>query len=415
MAEPRSRLTIALALLALLALFVALALLLGRGRAPDLTRDHSSISKNPWGLAACRELLERLHIPTRTWQRPLTELDDRVAVLMVLAPQTALGPDEQERLLQWVARGGRLVLAAFGEGVGPLSLMSTRGSALVGHLSMDELLHRLGLSLVAVEHLEGMGRPRAHSELTRNVRRVAVPSPYRLAQAQKAPGARGLAPHGEPRVDIAADGKPVLMTLHLGRGVVHVLSEVELLSNRCLGREDNALLAVNLALAAGAPNHVYFDEYHHPSGAQQRPGPKAAQRRVDPTPLYHVLAGLLATAVIYGLGRAQRFGAPVPAPPDRRPSATDYVQAFAALYCRAHARDAALAMLAQGLRRKMAHAAHAPPHLPAQGLGERLSARGLPGEKLAALLMELEHPPEPLTDAALVHLGRATAQYERML
>lgn len=400
---------------ALLVLFVALGMVVGPRASHDWTRDHASDRKNPWGLAACRELLERLEVPTDTWDRPLTELHGDVGMLMLLDPQMAVSDEEQARLLEWVAEGGRLVLGAFGEGWGPLSQVRTGRVGLAGYLTMSELMGRLGLALTAAGDSGDPGRTTTRTELTRNVHLISVPSKYRLAPASDP--SRKVEPivQGGPRVDIAAGDQPVLMTLRVGRGTVHVLAEVEVLANRCIGREDNAMLAVNLALAGGAPDRVYFDEYHHPFGEPERMAAAPPAPEVDPSPLNRLLLGLLAVAVVYGLGRAQRFGAPAPPRTEERRSAADYVRAFAALYSRAHAREAALAMLGLELRRRMAHAAGTTPSAPPERLGERLARRGLPGAEIAALLAELEDHQGPLTDADLVRLARRIAQYERML
>ncbi|HUS80430.1 MAG TPA: hypothetical protein VM283_04120, partial [Armatimonadota bacterium] len=225
----------------------------------------------------------------------------------------------------------------------------------------------------------------------------------------------GLRPE-PPRVEIAAGTDPVLVTVSLGRGVVHVLADVEMLCNSQIGRNDNMLLAANLVLAGGAPDMVYFDEHHRAASERTLLGPpEEATPEVDPRPVRWMLYGLLAVAALYAAGKAQRFGAPLPPAGEERRSADDYVRALAGIYASAHAGDAALGMLAADLRRRMAAVAGTSPTAPPQRLGERLSRRGLPGAEMARLLADLEVPREPVSDPELVRLAREIAQYERML
>jgi len=414
MADHRQGLRLGGWLLAALALFVALALVVGPRAAYDWARDHSSTRKNPWGLAACRELIERLEVPTATWDRPLTELDGEVQMLMLLDPLTAVGDEEQERLLEWVAGGGRLVLAAFGESWDPLSLMRSGRTTISGYLSMSALLARLGLRLSDEGDPGYPARVKTRSELTRDIRAISVPSRHRIAPvAGEDADDTERVQRGPARVDIAAGPDAVVMTLPLGKGTIHVLSDVEILANSQIGREDNVVLAANLVLAGGAPDRLYFDEYHH--GTDERQPVFSSEREVDPAPLEWMLWGLLAVAAVYAIGRAQRLGAPVPPRSGERRSSRDYVRAFAEIYARAQARDAALAMLALELRRKMARAAGTTPAASPERLGDRLQRRGLPGAQMADLLAELEQTEDVPTDADLVRLGRRIAQYERML
>lgn len=394
-----------------LALMVAVALVVPRnhGDGYDWTRDHSSLQKNPWGTAGYRELLDRTGVRTESWEQSLTELGPETNLLMLLDPRSAISDEEREHLLDWVEGGGRLVIAPFGDATSLAAMLGSGSSGFAGYMGVSALLSDLGLELTDEGDAGREGEVVTRSEITRGVNVVGVPSRYRLARTKHGtPSREGI---GEPRTDVAVGTQAVMMSLPVGEGIVHVIAEVEMLANGEIGENDNAILAANIVFADGAPDVVYFDErsVKWASEADEN-GPK-----VDSRPLNNVLLALLVIAIIYAMGRAQRFGAAVPPDDDTRRARSDYVRAFAEIYARAQASEAATEMLATGLRRRMSRAAGTTPAAPVERIAERLDRRGLPGAEMAALLAELEATGAHLTDKELIRLARRIADYERML
>jgi hypothetical protein len=167
-----------------------------------------------------------------------------------------------------------------------------------------------------------------------------------------------------------------------------------------------------VVFAGGAPDEVFFDEYHHGviTGEGVFAGPE-----VDTTPFRHTALALLAVAAIYAVGRSRRFGAPEAETDQGRRSSGDYVRALAQVYHRARAASASASMLAGGLRREAAAAAGMPATADDSALAGALDARGLPGEEIAELLGRLEGAGEDMTDDELLRLAQQVAHYERML
>ncbi len=393
--------------------FVALHLALGGRSGRDWTRDHCSLSKNPWGTAGFRELLGQMDVSCESWEKPLTDLTNEVGVFVLLDPQQEIGEDERESLLSWVEGGGRLVLGAFGQTPGLVNMIDGRSMSPSGYVSVKELLGRLDLMLFGGES-SGPGEVANASALTRGVSVVGVPNDWRVLITS--PMVEDVAATGEARIDVAVGTGPVLVTVPVGQGAVHVLADVEVLSNAEMGDNDNAVLAANLVFAGGAPGHVYFDEYHH--HPQVFGGPNlSAGTRVDSAPLKRTVLALLVVIAIYAAGRAQRFGAPVPPRDDQPRASSDYVRAFAEIYRRAEATGAAAQMLTEELRRKMARAARVAPSSSPDRLAEALTARGLSGQEMAALLTEVELGAREgtMTEAQLMRLAQRIAQYEGML
>lgn len=416
-------------LAALFGLFVLVALLGHFAGRFDPVRDHSSLRTNPWGTKAYRELLQRCGLRAETWDRPLTELEDAVELLVLFAPQLPMSDDEQRHLLRWVGRGGTLVLAPFGEAMDVSAPTCAGGACAPAGPSMRQLLARLELSLGPAGKPNELAKVATPSALTADVGAVSLPSRYRLEwlnMEDEASRARlreqgvsedwiavmPASKRAQTRTDLTADGRPVLVTIRWGRGRVHVLAEVEILANGQIAKADNVVLAANLAFADAVPGCVHFSEYHHFVGRAFAGGHEG----VDIRPVRWALWAILAVAAIYALGRAQRFGAPVVRPEQPRRSSAEYVRAFAEIYWRARASGAALGMLAAGFRRRLSQAAGVPPSADPQRLAEGLRRRGLPGDEMVDLLAAVEtQAAEQTSEAELVRLARTMARYERML
>lgn len=382
-------------------LLFAVALLAHRHASFDSVRDHSSLRRNPWGVAAWRALVERSGVPTATWDRPLTELDADVQMLVILAPVHDIAPGELDALLAWLRAGGRLVVAA--------TARSSPGGALAAEPdASDDLLRRLGLSASPAPRADATVAPVAEDPVTADVRALRVPGGLRLSTR----GERGERGPSSAVVLVGEGDGAAVMAVTVGRGRALALAEAEMLANAVLRRDDNVVLAANLVFAGGAPARVHFDEYHH----GVRGGEPEPERTVDVRPLRNAALALLAVLIVFAVGRGRRFGAPRGGTPDRRPRAADYVRAYALMYARAGAAGAAAGMLHRRLRHELARAAGLPVSADDARLAAELEHRGVSSEGLRALLTHLRDAADrPLTGRELVELARAVADYERKL
>lgn len=384
-------------------LLFAVALLAHRHASFDSVRDHSSLRRNPWGTAAWRALIERSGVPTATWDRPLTELNSDVEMLVMLAPVHDLAAEEMEALVAWVRAGGRLILAA--------TARSSLGGAFAekGPDAADEILERLALQAYPGPDADARVRPTGPDPVTVDVRRVRVPGGLRLGER---PAGRPNITEGPAIALLGGADAAAAVAVPVGERPVLVLSEAEMLANATLRNDDNVVFAANLIFAGGAPGRVHFDEYHH----GVRRAEAAPARTVDVRPLRNAALALMAVLVVFAVGRGRRFGAPTAGAEDRRPRAADYVRAFAAIYARAGAAGPAAAMLHQHLRHQLARAAGMPATTDDERLVEALQRRGKPtaglGELLARLRTAADGAP---AGRELVDLARAVADYERML
>lgn len=392
------RLRLILFVVGTLLLFTVVALIVRASTDFDYVRDHASDRTNPWGTKALRELLVRSGIATETWTAPLTELSDEVRFLMLLDPTTPISREERDALEAWVSDGGRLVIA-------PYAYRGFEGSG--GALAAGSLETTLAHFDVRVIFGEGAGvevRPVADGPLTADVASVHLPTDARLGRAS-------FSERSEALLSDDAGGIAAVSIKH-GDGRVIALADAEMLSNATLPRADNVVFAANLVYAGGAPDAVYFDEYHH--GAVGGDGVLGGAE-VDVTPFRNTALALLAVVVVYAIGRSRRFGAAAPAPDGGRRSSADYVRALAQIHSRGGSAAAAASMLAEGLRRRAATTAGVASTATAAALASTLGRRGLPGDELAELLELLENADESMTDAQLLTLARRVAHFERML
>ncbi len=387
-----------------IALFTAVSLLVRATTSFDYTRDHASTRTNPWGTKAWRELLERSDVTTQTWTQPLTGLTDEVGFLVLLDPVEPIEADERAALERWVRNGGRLVIAPFAY------REATTITGRSARVATEQTLEEFAVRAVQTGDPGATVAPAADVELTADLTGVEVPTEGRLQVVEQAP-AEDVLQSAEVLLADASGGAVAVAVTH-GRGTVLALCEAEMLANATLPKADNVVFAANLVFAGGAPEAVYFDEYHHgfAGGEGVLAGPE-----VDATPFHTTALALLGVALIYTIGRSRRFGAAVRRSDDSRRSSADYVRALAQIYARAGAGRPAATMLAAGLRRRIAAAIAMPSSADVRVLAGELTRRGLPGGEIAELLGKLEGTGEAMSNAELLTLAQQVARYERML
>lgn len=382
-------------------LFIGVGLLAQTGAEFDFTRDHASTRSNPWGTKAWRELLEHSGLQSETWLEPLTQLTDDVRCLVLLDPTLPVSGEERDALVDWVEAGGRLVVAPHAH------RESGSYAGRVAQGSMEDLLAAFGLRAFGGNPAEWEIARAVEEPLTADVERVHVPTDYRLDAFHAAMAV------DEQSVLFGSAQAAAAVRVELGEGTVVALCEAGMLGNATLREADNVVLAANLIFADGAPETVYFDEYHHGLAERERAldGPQ-----VDVAPVRNTALALLGIAALYALGRSRRFGSPIEDRETGVRAGDEYVRAFAQIYSGAKASGAAAGMLADGLRRRASRAAGVPAGTDETVLETALERRGLPGREIVELLKELDAADhESPGERELLALAQRVAQYERML
>lgn len=365
----------ALFLAGLVAAFVALGLLLGRGAAGwGEEHAYSTHDAGPRGVKALFLYLARHGHAVERWERPADKLPEPPGTLVVVSPAIPLSPLEGARIMDWVGRGGTLVVAG-----------------IVEPLTAERAYGRPERSLP----------PAQPSPVTAGVHRISTRAGDRFTDL------------AEEEVTLAGDADGAILTVRrVGRGRVLALADPWPLTNGGIRAADNLALAENLARAGGGAR-IRFDEYHHGF----RTGETGLWRAL-PAPVRAALLQLGLGAAAWLALRGRRFGPVRPLPPAPPRPGAEFVTAVAGLYRRARARRMILAYLARPLLRELAAAAGLPPEeAPPRALARAAARRrGVDEAELARLLARCREPAaEPLSEGELVDLARRIDGYRKGL
>jgi hypothetical protein len=282
----------------------------------EYTANHvvgSSYDSSSLGLKVFYRYLEELDYAPQRLER-FDELPAPEGSTIVVSEPFLRAPTVRERqaMAQWVLAGGRLVLLG----------------------DVDAIAQDLG---VMGATSSGQRRPMAPT----------FPSVYSQGVESIDLDGRRLHVTDPEWVTLFKDlGGQGMLVRTAGAGEVVWVPSAYPASNEGITQEDNAGLAVALAMARGGD--VYFDEFHH---GYVRGG--GIWDRLGHGGRVALLLGLVALATLL-LGPARRLGQPIPTPgiPEARTGA--YTTQLAELYRRAGAQREALETLEDGLKRVIA-------------------------------------------------------------
>jgi len=272
--------------------------------------------------------------------------------------------DEQRRarLLDWVRRGGTLVVADPSSRVTPVEPIGDT---------------RIGL-------LDAELEPRCAVPATRDVRRVSAPGGVVFTVPA---GAQGCFPR---------DHGAWLVAQPTGNGTVVRLGGAGVLVNRQIGKADNAVLIVDLLSPTPNPEVVVLRP-PPPGGGSKGLGELIAPR------VKLALVQLVVAFLLLALWRSRRLGRPVTEPTAVRIPGSELVVAVGNLLQRARHRGQAAALLAGDLRRGLTERLGLPAAAPPEQVADTVAARtGLDRDRVLAALQ----PPTPRDEAELVALGQ---------
>jgi Domain of unknown function (DUF4350) len=354
---------------------LALVLALGLLAAPD-----DRYSENDWRLSTHRVspnggralylALEELGVKVAQGSRDWVFTDSLPPVMAVLDPSVAPAPEEVASLVEWLGRGGTLLYVA-GRGM---------------------LADSLGLVLEPVlpDSVPLFGQPLWEGAAAR-------PAGHLLAAGSEgvegfrqafADSSRALRSRGAERILVLEEtGEAVAVRFAVGRGTVVAFADAWPFGNRRLRESGAALVFARAATEATAGGGtLVFDEYHH----GYRDGgsvPAGMAKFLRESPAGHALLQLAFAGLLALLLAGRRFGAPEPAPPARRRSPLEHVEALAGAYRQAGARRTARRLLMAGAARRLGRR----PPRGEQGEGEllaRLAAHPTAGDAAAAARAE---------------------------
>ena len=290
-----------------------------------------------------------------------------------------LTPQRRQGLLDWVRRGGTLVVADPSSGV---TRVEPAGST------------RFGLLDAEIER-------RCAVPALRDAERVAAPGGvvFEIPEGQGAPGNR---PDATQACFPRNDGGWLLVQ-PLGGGTVVRLGGASALVNQELGEADNAILLASL-LAPVEGTAVQVLQPPLPGGGTAGLGDLIAPR------VRLALWQLVLAFVLLALWRARRLGRPVAEPQPVQLPGAELVVAVGNLLQRAKGRGQAAGLLTDDLRRSLAERLGLPPSTPADQVADTVAERtGIPRERVLRTLTRTT----PRDEAELVALSQAADTIRR--
>ncbi len=202
------------------------------------------------------------------------------------------------------------------------------------------------------------------------------------------------------------DAGPLALEIPVGRGRLIAIADDTLFSNSQLPRSENAVLLANLLAHYGHPGgRVLFDEYHHGDAA----GAEGSVWEDLGRPLQLALIQLGFAALGLGVLLAVRFGPPVPLVRGVARSSSDYIGSLASLYRRAGASPSALETLYRQFLRDICGRLGLPPDVDLERLAAVAARRGqIDKERMRRLLAacELRLDSGKVSEAELLDLTR---------
>jgi hypothetical protein len=282
-----------------------------------------------------------------------------------------LTPERRQGLLDWVRRGGTLVVADPSSGV---TRVEPVGST------------RFGLLDAEIER-------RCAVPALRDAERVAAPGGvvFEIPEGREGP------PVGGTQACFPRNDGAWLLVQPLGGGTVVRLGGASALVNQELGEADNAVLLASLLVPVeGTAVQVL-----------QPPLPGGGTAGLDDLIAPRVRLALWQLVVAFALlalWRARRLGRPVAEPQPVQLPGAELVVAVGNLFQRAKGRGQAAGLLTDDLRRSLAERLGLPPSTPADLVADAVAERtGIPRERVLRTLTRTT----PRDEAGLVALSQA--------
>ena len=347
-------------------LFVALILFIalgpGRQQAPSDPPTATTHSSAPQGALALYSWAREIGYDGRRLEYRAFELDERDAALVLLNPSQPVSRTQSRAILDWVERGGTLILADQG------SAIFGAPNALLDDLKFDTAVYTsTDLIQQAAPAQPALDRP-----------------PTGTAQLR---ADRVLVPRRDDYVTLMGAPDAVLLAgVKLGSGYAYLSATSFPFTNEGLRDAQNAALVLNMLRRVPAGGRIQFDEFHHGFFT-----PPSTTRVLLGNPWGWGATYAACVIALYLLLSGRRFGRPVPLKEElTRRSSAEYVESMADLFQRGGKRGYILRHYHGAFKRRIARKAGISPQLAdAELVRELARTRALDEPALLALLARL--------------------------
>lgn len=393
----------------------------------ELSPNRSSYNAGATGTRALYDFLSESGYKVMRWreapERLLGDSGEQIQTFVIIGtPRVSIEDEEATSLVEWVKRGGRLVII---DRAPEAYLLPPSGPWQV----TTELLIFPGFGVDSA-HQEQMTEgvkplyPALPTLLTRDVESV-MPSKFfssikfftsndetpKAAKKESdqsnsedetvadddhvdesTPAQSGIGPvvtigdsasagSPAPVVHLTAAKTVVLLDYLYGKGRIVLLSDPFIVANAGIGLQDNLQLAINLLSTSGGL--IAFDEFHQGRGATQNP----FVSYFEGTPVLAICGQLVLLILLVLWTRGRRFARPLPLPRVDRRSSLEFVASMAELQQRARAFDLAIENIYSRTRRVLARYAGVDYNSPRAEIAARVAARSTLGAHQVETLM----------------------------
>jgi Domain of unknown function (DUF4350) len=360
----------------------------------------TSFGRIPAGHGALYDLLRELGLPVaRSFAAPEALPPDRTVWFIEPDEGCAARSLSGESLAPWLASGGHAVVLL------PARLAACPPDAKVAGFALPG---REEAAPGGVEPAPGAPAAPEATRLTvegdwlRAPRSLELAAPVRfLPETAWSEEQGGAGEDGSWRIAATEAGRPFALERAVGGGRLLVIADGRFLENQWLDRADAAPLAVDLALALGAP---WIDERAH--GLVPSRGALAYLLRSPALPCFAGMALLALTFAWFGAAEPPRRVAEVD---PSAPSLESYVQSLAGFYAATGDHARVLARYRELTARRLRRHFGLPPDAPLASLVDRLRRR--PGLSRAGVAQLASRT--PASNAS--ELARAVALLDRLV
>ena len=400
----------------------------------EMHPNRSSYNSGATGTSAFYSLLAETGNKVVRWQQPPAALlaapAGKITTLVLIGqPRRFVTEQDSEKILQWVAKGGRLVLI---DRFPDRSLMKTKGGWRISTVSLSApfsgtaipsevgpltdkvnaakpvqpTLMMKGITAVqpsvlassiklgysdkpdieedGIFNLGSGDAPPPPTPAPKTSKLIEQPPSYKIDKAS--PSKTGGVPSPRaPVVQLSNAEKDILVDYPYGNGHVVFLSDPFIVSNAGIKLVDNGTLAINMATAENGA--IAFDEFHQGFGSENTFFGYFAG-----TPVIALLGQALLLIFVLVWTRGRRFARPLPAPAKDRRSKLEYVAAMADLQRSTRAFDLAIENVYTQTKRDIIKLVGADNTISKKQLAEAVAQRaGLEAKDLYKLMTKCEN------------------------
>ena len=424
----RQRLTIILTVIVILGALVVLnTITYVKKEKPldtELAPNRSTYHSGPTGTRALYDFLSESGLRVIRWRespdRLLTSGANIRTLVVIGSTQVPFSEEHAERVLEWVATGGRLILI---DREPPHSLLPK---------SDDWLINMKGYRFPfadidpadpkAMTQTVSAIQPVQPTLFTQNIQAV-MPSQFaaRVRITPTKPSSDDEEDYGTtedgksspaPVVHVADEQGPLLVDYPHGAGRIVILSDPYIVANGGIELRDNLQLAVNTITSVDGL--IAFDEYHQGRGVTRN----ALATYFAGTPVIPIAVQIVLLVLLVLWTRGRRFGRALPLAQVDRRSSLEFVVSMAELQERSRAFDLAIENIYSRTRRVLARHAGVDYNSPRSLIASRVASRSsLDANKLETLMRQCE---ETINGGAInwrqaIDLVRRLREVERTL